>query len=254
MQLVLDNKVALVAGGSSGIGRASAIAMARAGAKVVIAARRIEPGNETVEIIRRAGGEASFVQADLTRASAVEALVTRAVELHGRVDCAFNNVGRAGDFVPLAEVSEELYDDMMTTNVKSIWLCMKYQILQMLEQGGGSIVNMSSVTGKVGHFNAPTYSASKHAVIGLTRSAALAYGTRGVRVNAVCPTAIVGTPMIDLSLRDAPEAMAAFAAQIPIGRMGTTEEVANAVVWLCSDASSLVTGGALNLDGGALAQ
>jgi NAD(P)-dependent dehydrogenase (short-subunit alcohol dehydrogenase family) len=255
MHRTLQDKVALVVGGSSGIGRAGAIAFAEAGAKVVIAARREPEGTAVAEEIRKKGGEAIFVRADATVAADVQALVARTVEHYGRLDCAFNNMGISGDFVATADVEESSFDHIMNANVKTVWLCMKYEIQQMLKQGGGgSIVNMSSYMGHVGHPYAPIYSATKHAILGLTKSTALAYAPRGIRVNAVSPSVIDDTPMFDRGMKEAPEGMAGAIAEIPIGRAGKPMEVANAVVWLCSDLSSFVTGHAIPIDGGHIAK
>jgi NAD(P)-dependent dehydrogenase (short-subunit alcohol dehydrogenase family) len=254
MSRTLENKVALVVGGSSGLGKAGALALAAAGAKVVVAARRVEESLAVVEEIKAAGGTAAFVKADATIAAEAEAMVATTVELFGRVDCAFNNVGIGGDFVLLHELDEAYFDRLMNTNVKGIWLPMKYEIIQMLRQGSGSIVNMSSVLGLVGVSTTTIYSATKHAVLGMTKSAALAYATNGIRVNAVCPTVIADTPIVSAALQNHPELMNPFIEEIPMKRLGTSAEVAAAVVWLCSDASSLMTGHALVLDGGHLAK
>lgn len=249
----MENKVTLVVGGSSGIGRASAIALAAAGAKVVVAARREAEGQAVVEEIRQNGGEAIFFQADATKGAEVERLVAHTVEHYGRLDCAFNNMGISAGKA-LIDHDEAEFDYVMNANVKSVWLCMKYQIPRMLEGGGGSIVNMSSYLGHVGHPNAALYSASKHAIIGMTRSAALCYAQQGIRVNALSPGVIGDTPMIEYSTREFPEAMAGVIAEIPLRRTGKSAEVGNAVVWLLSELSSFVTGHALLIDGGHTAQ
>ncbi len=248
----LEGKVGLVTGGTSGIGRETAVLFAKAGAKVVVAGRREVEGNETVELIRAAGGEGLFVKTDVAKATEVEALVQRAVEKFGRLDVAFNNAGIEGVWMPIVRQSEEDFDRTIGINLKGVWLCLKYEIRQMLKQGGGgAIVNMSSVTGLVGSGGAAAYSASKHGVIGLTKSAALETAKSGIRVNAVCP-AVVETPM-EKRLFSAPPVHKAVLASHPIGRFGRPAEIAEAVVWMCSDRASFMTGQSLVLDGGFLA-
>lgn len=249
----LEGRVALVTGGSSGIGRAAALAFARAGAKVVLGNRRLAEGEETVTLVRDAGGEATLVKTDVTRAAEVEALVSKAVEAYGRLDCAFNNSGTAGVMARTAECTEENWDHVVTLNLKGVWLCMKYELLQMLKQGGGAIVNNASVAGMVGMRGGPAYSASKGGVIQLTRTAALEYAKKGIRVNAVCPGYVL-TDMNEEHLKANPEFEAQIKKYQPLGRLGTAEEVAQAVVWLCSDAASFVTGHPLVIDGGSVAQ
>ena len=195
MTAELKGKVALVTGGTSGIGRDTAVLFAKAGAKVAVAGRREQEGNETIELIRAAGGDGLFVKTDVSKASEVDALVQKTVEKFGRLDFAFNNAGIEGVWVPIAKQTEEDWDRTIDINLKGVWLCLKYEIRQMLKQGGGgAIVNMSSVTGLVGAGGAAAYSASKHGVIGLTKSAALETAKNGIRINAVCP-AVIETPM-----------------------------------------------------------
>lgn len=249
----LEGKVALVTGGSSGIGRAAALAFARVGAKVVLGNRRLAEGEETVRLVRDAGGEATLVKTDVTRAAEVEALVSKTVEAYGRLDCAFNNSGTTGVMARTAECTEENWDHVLTLNLKGVWLCMKYELLQMLKQGGGAIVNNASVAGLVGLRGGPAYSASKGGVIQLTRTAALEYAKKGIRVNAVCPGYVL-TDMTEGHLKTNPEFEAQIKKYQPLGRLGTAEEVAEAVVWLCSDAASFVTGHPLVIDGGSVAQ
>lgn len=248
-----EGKVALVTGGSSGIGRAGALAFAREGAKVVVADVVVEGGQETVDMIQQAGGEAIFVTTDVSKAADVETLVNKTVETYGRLDYAFNNAGIEGEQLPTADCTEENFDRVISINLKGVWLCMKYEIPQMLEQGGGAIVNTSSVAGLVGFAGIPHYVASKHGVAGLTKNAALEYAQAGIRVNAVCPGGI-RTPMIDRFTGGDPEAESQFHAMHPLGRMGEPEEIADAVVWLCSDAASFVTGHPMVVDGGMFAQ
>jgi NAD(P)-dependent dehydrogenase (short-subunit alcohol dehydrogenase family) len=246
-----EGKAALVTGGNDGIGKATAIAFAEAGAKVVIAARRTAEGERAVEEIRVKGGEALFVETDVARARDVEALVQRTAATYGRLDCAFNNAGVAGGGL-LHEFTEADWDRIIDINLKGVWLCMKYQIAQMLRQSGGAIVNDSSAAGLVGLTRSPVYSASKHGVIGLSRSAALQYVTQGIRVNAVCPGLIM-TARMERVFATGPGIKEWFESQQPTGHGGRPEEVAQAVVWLCSDAASFVTGVAFPIDGGSLA-
>jgi NAD(P)-dependent dehydrogenase (short-subunit alcohol dehydrogenase family) len=246
----LLGKVAIITGGTSGIGRDTAVLFAEAGAKVVVAGRRETEGNETLALMRKAGGEGIFVKTDVAKSADVQVLVRKTVEKFGRVDCAFNNAGIEGEWTPIVEQSEEAWDSVININLKGVWLCLKYVIQQMLTQGGGgTIVNMSSVAGLMGAAGAATYCASKHGVIGLTRSAALEYAAHNIRVNAVCP-AVIETPMGDRifggDLRD-------YAIGLhPVGRLGQPREVAEAVLWMCSERSSFMTGHELVVDGGLL--
>ena len=248
----LEGKVALVTGGTSGIGRDTAVLFAKAGAKVVVAGRREPEGNETIEFVRGAGGEGLFLRADVSKASEVETLVQETVERFGRLDLAFNNAGIEGVWAHIARQSEEDFDRTITINLKGVWLCLKYEIRQMLKQGGGgAIVNMASITGLVGSAGAAAYSASKHGVIGLTKTAALETAKSGIRINAVCP-AFTETPMADRTLR-VPTVHKYVLSCHPIGRLGRPAEIAEAVLWMCSDRASFMTGQSLVLDGGFLA-
>ena len=247
-----DGKVALITGGNSGIGKAAAIKFAQEGAKVVVAARRVPEGEEAVGTIRRAGGEAIFVKADVSKTADVEAMVNRTIEAYGRLDYAFNNAGFLGVDILTHEYPEEAWNTVINVNLKGVWLCMKYQVPRMLEQGGGAIVNNSSVNGLVGSPGESAYTASKHGVIGLTRTAALEYAGRGIRVNAVCPGYIY-TPMVEEIVDANPEDTRRILQRYPLGRLGTSEEAAEAAVWLCSDAASFITGAALPVDGGMMA-
>jgi NAD(P)-dependent dehydrogenase (short-subunit alcohol dehydrogenase family) len=252
MAMGLEGKIGLVTGGTSGIGRATAVLLATEGVKVVVAGRREKEGEETVELIRAAGGEGLFVKADVSAASEVEALIQKAVERFGRLDVAFNNAGTEGVWVPIVRQSEEDWDRTINTNLKGVWLCLKYEIKQMLRQGGGgAIVNMASTMGLIGSAGAAAYSASKHGVIGLTKAAALETARSGIRINALCPAAIE-TSMSD-RLFGAPQVHKAVVGRHPIGRFGKTTEVAEAVVWMCSDRASFMTGQSMVLDGGFLA-
>ncbi|MEF3274088.1 MAG: SDR family oxidoreductase [Chloroflexus sp.] len=252
MQNAFAGKVALVTGGASGIGRASARAFARAGARVVIADVSIEGGEETVAQIRADGGEAMFVPTDVSQALSVETLIQRIIDQYGRLDFAHNNAAIEGAIAPTADYSEDDWDRTLNVNLKGTWLCMKYEIRQMLRQGGGCIVNTASVVGLVGTPGLPAYCAAKGGVVQLTRAAALEYAKAGIRINAVCPGAIQ-TPMLNRLLAT-PGAETSTLAAIPLGRIGQPEEVAGAVIWLCSDAASYVTGHLMVVDGGLVAQ
>jgi NAD(P)-dependent dehydrogenase (short-subunit alcohol dehydrogenase family) len=248
----LDGKVALVTGGTSGIGRDTAILFAKSGARVVVAGRREKEGTETVELITAAGGEGLFVKTDVSKALEVESLIQRAVEKFGRLDVAFNNAGIEGVWVPIIRQSEQDFDRTISVNLKGTWLCLKYEIKQMTRQGtGGAIVNMASISGLVGTAGAGAYSASKHGVIGLSKSAALETARSGIRINVLCPGAIE-TSMAD-RLFGAPQVHKYVLSCHPIGRFGKPGEMADAVVWMCSDAASFMTGQSLVLDGGFLA-
>lgn len=251
MERLLEGKVALVTGGAMGIGKTTALVFAREGARVVVVDIVTEGGEETVQLIKEAGGDALFVKCDVTNAKDVEAMVIKAVDTYGRLDCAFNNAGIA---IPgtTVECSEEDWDRVLSVNLKGVWLCMKYEISQMLTQGGGVIVNTSSVGGLVGTPGIAAYTASKHGVVGLTRTAALEHVTAGIRVNAVCPGS-VPTPMLDPVVNH-PELKAMLESKHPMGRFATTEEIAEAVIWLCSDRASYVTGVAFPVDGAVTAQ
>jgi NAD(P)-dependent dehydrogenase (short-subunit alcohol dehydrogenase family) len=249
----LEGKVALVTGAGAGIGRASALAFAAAGARAMVSDVVVDGGEGTVGQIQAAGGEATFVRADVSHKDEVEALVRETVETYGRLDCAHNNAGVEGDLAATADCAEANWDRTIAINLKGVWLCMRSEIPQMLQQGGGAIVNTSSVAGLVGFPNLPAYVATKHGVVGLTRTAALEYAEQGIRVNAVCP-GVIQTAMIDRIVDGDAEAEAQFTALEPVGRMGSPAEVAQAVVWLCSDAASFVTGVAMPVDGGFVAQ
>ncbi|MBP1684871.1 MAG: short-chain dehydrogenase/reductase [Deltaproteobacteria bacterium] len=246
-------KVAVVTGAGSGIGRAGALAFACAGAKVVVADTNARSGAETVHLIADAGGAAVFVRVDVARAADVEAMVGTAVRTWGRLDFAYNNAGIAEPRIPLTDLTEEVWDQTIDINLKGVWLCMKYEIPQMLRHGRGAIVNMSSAVGLVAARQQAAYVASKHGVVGLTKAAALEYAHAGIRVNAICPGAI-RTPALDRFITDNPQIEARLVGRYPIGRLGTPEEVAAAAVWLCSDAAAFITGHTLVMDGGALAQ
>ncbi len=235
-------------GAGSGIGRSIALSFAKEGARVIVADIMVEAGEETVQLIRGAGGESMFFKTDVSNSSEVEALVSGIIRTYGRLDFACNNAGIEGETCPIAEVSEEDWDRTININLKGVWLCLKYEIAQMLKQGGGAIVNISSTMGLVAHEGVAPYVASKHGVIGLTKAAALEYAKTGVRVNAVCP-GIIQTSILNRVMDEYPEILDNLKASTPIGRIGKPEEIANAIIWLCSDASSYVTGHSMVVDG-----
>ena len=249
----LDGKVALVTGGGSGIGRATCLAMAREGAQVMVADIVVEGGHETVSLVKNAGGEATFIRADVSQASEVEAMVKQTTETYGRLDCAFNNAGIEGPVCSTVEYTEEDFDRVVAIDLTGVWLCMKYEIPAMLQHGGGAIVNTASVAGLVGFQGISAYVASKHGVNGLTKTAALEYAKAGIRVNAVCP-GVIETPMVKRAFEKSPGMEEGVAAVEPVGRLGQPQEIAEAVVWLCSDAASFVTGLPMAVDGGLVAQ
>lgn len=251
MESTFTNKVVIVTGGASGIGRAAAIAFAKKGAKVAVA--DWTENQETVELITASGGEAIFIKCDVSKADDVKAMVEKTVATFGRLDYAFNNAGIEGAAAPTKDCTEENWDKTIGVNLKGIWLCMKYEIPEILKQGKGAIVNCASVAGLVGFGGVPAYVASKHGVVGLTKTAALECAQLGIRVNAVCP-GVIQTPMIDRLTGTNKEAIDQFTKLEPVGRFGQPEEIANAVVWLCSDKASFVTGHAMAVDGGFVAQ
>jgi NAD(P)-dependent dehydrogenase (short-subunit alcohol dehydrogenase family) len=229
------------------------MAFAARRAKVIVSDVNAEGGEETVSSILSQGGEATFVHCDVSRADQVEELIRRTVSTYGRLDAAHNNAGIPGIRVPVAEFPEDEFDRVISINLKGVWLCMKYEIPQMLEQGKGSIVNTSSIGGLIGMKGGAAYGTAKHGVVGLTKTAALEYATQGIRVNAVCPGA-VRTALSEELMRNDPDREAWYMSIQPIGRFGTTEEIAEAVLWLSSDAASFVTGVAFPVDGGVVAQ
>jgi NAD(P)-dependent dehydrogenase (short-subunit alcohol dehydrogenase family) len=244
MSGLLAGKVALVTGAGAGIGRASALAFAEAGARVIVADIDVAGGEETAQSIEQSGGKALFVKVDVTDASEVNTLVAQAVAHFGRLDCAHNNAGVLGTIAPILESTDENFDRVMAVNLKGVWLCLKAEIRQMLIQGGGAIVNTASSAGIKGSPTLPAYSASKHAVVGLTKSAALAYARDGIRVNAVCP-GYVDTALLDRLFAGEPERKESERLGTLLGRFGTPQEIAQTVVWLCSDAAAIMTAHAL---------
>jgi NAD(P)-dependent dehydrogenase (short-subunit alcohol dehydrogenase family) len=248
----LKGKIALITGGSSGIGRAAAQLFSREGAKVVIADINVEGGEETVRTISNAGGEAHFVRTDVSKSAEVEALIKKIIEMYSRLDCAYNNAGTdGGGFASVVDHSEDTWNRTLETNLRGTRLCMKYQIPQMLEQGSGAIVNTTSTAGfMVGNKYRSAYAASKAGIVSLTKVAALENAEYGLRINVICPLA--RTPMLAHFFELHPQAEADFIDQIPMGRIAAPEEVAEGALWLCSDSSSFVTGHVLAVEGGIL--
>lgn len=250
----LKNKIALVTGGSSGIGRAAAQLFAREGAKVVIADINVEGGEETLQTIREGGGEAQFFRTDISKAADVEALINEIIDIHGRLDCAYNNAAIFGELLSIVDHTEETWDHTIETNLKGTWLCMKHQIPQMLKQGSGSIVNSTASSGiKAGRPFLSAYGASKAGIISISKVAAMEFAEFGLRINVICPSH-ARTAMLQQFFETRPEVEADFIAQAPMGRIAAPEEVAEGALWLCSDASSFVTGHILAVDGGFLAR
>jgi NAD(P)-dependent dehydrogenase (short-subunit alcohol dehydrogenase family) len=248
-----EGKVALVTGGGSGIGRATSLAFANEGAKVVIDDINVEGGEETLAMVKSAGGEAIFVKANVSKATEVEALVQKAIDTYGRLDCAYNNAGVGEPLKRVHKTSEDNWDRVMATNLKGVYLCMKYEIPHMLKQGKGAIVNTSSLAGLKGLSGQAAYVASKHGVVGLTKSAAIEYATLGIRINCICP-GVINTPLIAPNMKDRPHVQKGYIEMEPIGRLGRPEEIASAVLWLCSDEASFAIGSIFSVDGGVVAR
>jgi NAD(P)-dependent dehydrogenase (short-subunit alcohol dehydrogenase family) len=250
IETMTDQKVAIVTGGSSGIGRATAIALAKEGAKIVVAARRSKEGEETVQLVKETGSDGIFVKTDVANENDVRSLVEKTVKQYNRLDYAFNNAGIEEMTTPLVDQTSEVFDQIMNVNVKGVWLSMKYEIPEMIRTGGGAIVNTSSGAGVVGYPQQPIYIASKHAVLGLTKSAALEYAKSGIRINAIAP-GVTETEMVE---RVDKQLIERLKSMTPIGRIGDPQEIANAVVWLLSDKASFVLGHTLLVDGGVVSR
>jgi NAD(P)-dependent dehydrogenase (short-subunit alcohol dehydrogenase family) len=249
----MNGKLAIVTGAAAGIGRATALAFANEGANVVLADIDVERGEKAAAEVAGTGVEALFVQNDVSVPGAAEELVHRAVARFGRLDYAFNNAGIEGTPAPTAECTDENWNRVIAVNLTGVFACMRAEIPSMLANGGGAIVNNASVAGLVGFAGTPAYAAAKHGVVGLTKVAALDYAQQGIRVNAVCP-GIIDTEMITRFTHNDPEAAAQLLQTEPVGRMGEPAEIADTVVWLCSDRASFVTGQALAVDGGFVAR
>jgi len=246
------DKVVLITGAGNGIGRATALAFAQQGAKVVVADMSRSAGEETTALITQAGGTASFILCDVTKDQDVQSMVDGTIETYGQLDIAFNNAGIEIESSKLADGDEETYDKIMDVNVKGVWRCMKYQIPALLKQTTSAIVNTASIAGLGAAPKMSIYSASKHAVIGLTKSAAVEYGKKGLRINAICP-AVIDTEMFKRATENDPQKEQYVKSLHPVGRIGQPEEVAAAVLYLCSDLAGFTTGVALPIDGGATA-
>ncbi|MEQ8495353.1 MAG: glucose 1-dehydrogenase [Gammaproteobacteria bacterium] len=250
MARVLEGKSIIVTGGSTGIGRASALRIAAEGAAVTLADVNEDAAAEVVANINEAGGRAHFIRTDVTRGDEVRAMIASAVDRYGRLDGAFNNAGIEGTFANILKMSEEEYDRTLAVDLKGVWLCVKYQVEQFLSQeSGGAIVSTASVAGLVGTRGGSAYCAAKHGVVGLTRAVALEFARKRIRVNAVCP-GIIETPMLDRLTAETGIGHDALVAQEPVGRLGEAREIGEAVVWLLSDLASFVTGLAMPVDGG----
>ncbi|MFP5468867.1 MAG: SDR family oxidoreductase [Alphaproteobacteria bacterium] len=250
---IMEGKVVIITGAASGIGRATAQIYAREGARVIIADVNERGGEETLSMINKQGHQGLFVRTDMTVETDVKTLVDRAMNAHGRLDAAFNNAGIEGMQASSADMPTNEFDKIIAVNLKGVYLCMKYQIPAMLKGGGGAIVNTASVAGLVGFPGLGAYVASKHGVIGLTKTAALEYAKAGIRVNCVCP-GLIDTPMVGRLGGSDPAMVAGLVAAEPVGRLGRPSEIGEAAVWLCSDHASFVTGHSMVVDGGLVAQ
>jgi NAD(P)-dependent dehydrogenase (short-subunit alcohol dehydrogenase family) len=250
---MMNQKVVIVTGGNSGIGRATAIALAKEGAKVTVAARRASDGEETARLIKEAGSDAIFVKTDVAIENDVRSLVEKTVDIYGKLDYAFNNAGVEEIMTPFLDQTSEKFDQIMNTNVRGVWLSMKYEIPEMIKNGGGAIVNNSSAAGIIGFPQFAVYIASKHAVLGLTKSAALEYAKSGIRINAIAPGG-VETEMANRVNESNPQWLETLTSMHPIGRIADPEEIANTVVWLLSDKESFVLGHTLLVDGGVVSR
>lgn len=248
-----SGKVALVTGGASGLGRVTAIALAREGANVAVSDVAEREGTATVQMITETGAQAIFIQVDVTKSSEVQAMVARTVEAFGRLDFALNNAGTDGIRARTADYPEEIWSQVIHLNLTGVFFCMKSELPVMVRQGSGVIINMSSVAGVTGFPGHAAYTASKHGVIGLTKTAALDYAKAGIRVNAICP-AYTQTPMLARMLEQKPDLEAKLISRVPLHRLGSAEEIAQSVIYLCSDAAAFITGHSLVMDGGIMAE
>jgi NAD(P)-dependent dehydrogenase (short-subunit alcohol dehydrogenase family) len=246
---LVQGKVALITGGASGIGRATALSFAREGAKVALADVSVAGCEETAAMIRQGGGEVLSLRCDVSKSAQVQAMVQQVVKTYGRLDCGFNNAGVSPAGGRIGEIPEDDWDRVIAINLTGVWLCMKYELAQMTAQGGGAIVNTASIMGLVGERRTGAYCAAKHGVVGLTKTAALEYANKNIRVNAVCPGSTL-TPMMRMALDRDPRLETAYKKSHPLGRLGTPQEIGEAVLWMCSEEASFVTGLALPVDGG----
>jgi len=249
----LQDKVAIITGGSSGIGRASALRLSQEGAKIAVSDVNVKGGEETAELVKANGGEAFFIKCDVSKSSDVEAMVNATVENYGGLDIALNNAGVGGMMQNADQLEEDAWDFVMNVNLKGVWLCTKYELPVMLKGGGGSIINVASIAGLLGFRGNSVYSASKHGVIGFTKSVSLEYARLGIRVNAICP-GFTETPMVSNMIEEVPRMGEYTLKSSPLRRLGRVEEIADAVLYLASDMSSFVNGHSLTLDGGASIQ
>jgi NAD(P)-dependent dehydrogenase (short-subunit alcohol dehydrogenase family) len=249
----LAGKVALVTGAGSGIGRSVALRLAAAGAKVVVADFNEEPCARTCAELKKSGAETAWQRTDVSKTAEVQELIGFTTRTFGKLDCAVNNAGIQGELASTAECSEKNWDRIIDTNLKGVFLCMKYELREMLTRSSGAIVNIASNFGVVGSPQMPAYSASKHGVVGLTKTAAIEVAARGIRVNAVCPGPTL-TPLVEAVTKDTPGIIDAINSRLPIGRMASPDEIAQAVAWLCSDEAAFVVGGIFPVDGGYVAQ
>jgi NAD(P)-dependent dehydrogenase (short-subunit alcohol dehydrogenase family) len=250
MSRKLEGKIALVTGGGGGIGRATCLAYAREGAKVAVVDVDGAAAVDVAKAVAGSGGEAIAIVADVSRSEQVAAMMEQVVARFGRLDIAFNNAGIDIEHLPLAQTSEEDFDRLMSINVKGVWLCMKFEIAQMLKQGeGGAIVNTSSIGGLIGAPRQPIYGSTKHAVLGMTKAAAVEYGRKGIRINAVCP-GIIRTEMTERAIAREPRRKTYIEQAHPIGRLGEAEDIARSVVFLSSEDAAFVLGHSLAVDGG----
>jgi NAD(P)-dependent dehydrogenase (short-subunit alcohol dehydrogenase family) len=249
-----EGKVVIVTGGGYGIGRAACLAFARDGAKVVVADVDVTSSEDTVRLIKEAGGEGIVVKTDVSQEVEVEALINKTVEIYGSLDCAFNNVGIHKTFISTINFTQEDWNQMIDINLKGMWLCMKYEIPLMLKQGKGAIVNASSAAGLIGAQSNPAYTGSKHGVVGLTKMAAMEFARKGIRVNCICPGPTTTTRMNEELAAVCPDRVEKIHDNVPMGRTAEPREIAEAAVWLCSDKASYVTGVALPVDGGVVAE
>lgn len=250
MEKTFEHKVAIVTGGSFGIGKATAIAFARRAARVVVADWIQD--DSVLKEIQELGGTAIYVRCDVSKTADVAAMISQTVKAFGRIDFAVNNAGIEGKNASCHECTEENWDKTININLKGLWLCMKHEIPVMLKQGKGAIVNVASIAGLIGFPGLPAYVVSKHGIVGLTKTAALEYAKQGIRVNAVCP-GVIKTAMVDRITGEDKVVEKKYEDMEPIGRMGHPDEVAEAIIWLCSDAASFVTGDAMSVDGGWIA-